>query len=166
MWIGRFAWKRTFPADRLASPADCLTENPAGITERLAWHQIMPPSTNGRTPRSQAVSQETGQGSGRPRSVRSEKALRQVEQQSVLVSPERSVRQGARGSDWNGPHWIRFCAKTCASIQDTSSSEADIRGQEQACEDGAVVRRALRCPRPSLVHWRSAFLAQRARELV
>ena len=38
------------------------------------------------------------------------------------------------------------------SIQDTSSSEADTRGQEQACEDGAVVSRALGCPRPSLVH--------------
>ena len=115
-WIGRFAWKRTFPADLLVSPADCLTENPVGITERLAWHQIMPPSINGRTSRCQAVSQEKEQGSGRPRSVRSEEALRQVEQQSVLDSSERSVRHRARGSGWNGPHWIRFCAKTCAPI--------------------------------------------------
>ena len=39
-WIGRFAWKRTFPANRLIRPVSCLSENSAGITERLSWHQI------------------------------------------------------------------------------------------------------------------------------
>ena len=35
--IWRFAWKRTFPANRLIRPANCLSENLAGITERLTW---------------------------------------------------------------------------------------------------------------------------------
>ena len=54
-WIGRFAWKHTFPANRLIRPANCLSENSAEITERPTWHQIVAPSTDGST-----ISEVTG----------------------------------------------------------------------------------------------------------
>ena len=76
------------------------------------------------------------QGSGRPRSVRSEETLRQVEQ-SALDSPKRSVRQWAQCLGLKRTSLNTILRKDLRlhiyrNKQDTNSSEPDSRGQEQA----------------------------------
>ena len=92
--IGRFAWERTFPANCLIRSANCLSENLGGITYRLTWHRIMPPSTDGLT-----NSEVTGCFAGN-RAVQRQISLSPLRgdpstggaEQSALDSPERSVR--------------------------------------------------------------------------